>query len=281
MSALDFALLLMPLSAAVAGLILWITTRDEALGDTALVLRFTLLTGVATLVAWSAGRSEAVQLRINPALRAQRTLEAQPVYAAFQQHLPGELPALQQALLERARKGEALEEAFHHLRPMLTRIAVDRLGFADHASRLAWGRQEVAALRALQAVDPGACYAAMASQPIDERTLDSAFTAAQESQFQEAVVAVLAGGDRSSREGLAPGDQPVDFNAMQEEYYVIRDGLLSRLGPEAAAAISKKPLSAEPVLPAGQMCEARIAQLEAILERPRDMAASLVDAVLR
>jgi hypothetical protein len=281
MSALDFALLLLPLSAALAGFVLWITSRDETLGDTALVVRFTVLAAIATLVAWSVGRSEAVQLRINPALRAQRALESQPVYAAFQQHLPGELPALQKALLERAQRGEALDEAFHHIRPMLTRVVVDRLGFADHASRLAWGRQEVATLRALERVDAGACYAAMAAQPIDDRTLDRAFDATQEAQFQQAVVAVLEGGGRHPAGELAPGDKAVDFNALQDEYLVIRDELSSRLGPQAVAAISSKSFPAEPALPAGEVCEARIAQLEAILERPRDMAAMLVDAVLR
>ncbi len=281
MSALDFALLLMPLSAALAGFILWITSRDEVLGDGALVVRFTLLASLATLLAWSAGRSEAVQLRINPALRAQRALESQPVYAAFQQHLPGELPALQEALLERTRNGDALEEAFHHIRPMLARVAVERLGFADHAARLAWGRQEAATLRALAGVDPAACYATIASQPVDERTLDSAFSSGMETQFQQAVVAVLASGDHGTRNGLAPGDQVVEIGAMQDEYRVIQEGLVSRLGADVVAAISTKTFPAEPRLPAGQLCEARIAQLEAILERPRDMAATLVDAVLR
>jgi len=281
MTALEFALALLPLAAALAGLLLWITTRDEALGDAALVLRFTLLLALATLAAWSAGRTEAVQLRINPALRAQRALEAQPVYAAFQQHLPGELPALQDALLARARRGEALEEAFRQIRPMLARVAVDRLGFADQASRVLWGRQTAATLRALGAVDPAACYAAIAAQPIGEHTLASAFSAQQQADFQQAVVAVLESGDRKSRQGPPPGDEPVEFNAIQAEYVVIREALLAQHGAEAVAAIDTKSVPAEPVVPAAQVCEARIAQLEAILERPRPMASMLVDAVLR
>jgi hypothetical protein len=281
MSALDFALAALPLGAALAGLILWITTRGETLDDGALVLRFSLLLAVATLVAWSAGRSEVVQLRINPALRAQRALEAQPVYAAFQQHLPGELAALQDALLERARRGEALDEAFRQVRPMLTRVVVDRLGFADQASRVLWGHQTVATLRALGAIDPAACYASIAAQPIGEHTLATAFSAQLQADFQQAVVAVLESGDRKSREGPPPGDEPVDFNAIQAEYVIIRDGLLARHGAEAVAAIDTKSFAAEPVVPAGQVCEARIAQLEAILERPRPMASMLVDAVLR
>jgi hypothetical protein len=276
----EFALALVPVSAALAGLLLWSTNRDQTLGDAALVVRFTLWLATITAVAAAIGRTEAVQLRINPAVRAQRQVDSHPVFAAFRQHLPGELPQLQQVLLEQISAGATLDGAFHRIRPWLSRVAVDRLGFADVDARVDWGRETVAMLHDLQRVDPQDCYRAIAAQPLSAATLDSAFGTAEDARFQQAVVAVLASGDHAQARELA-ADQRVDLSAAQAEYRVLRETLASQVGPEAAQAVATKQFAATPTLPADQICTARIAELEAILERPRPMAAFLLDAVLR
>jgi hypothetical protein len=77
------ALLLMPACATVAGLVVGVAHRHEALDDGALLRNFLIILVIGMTAAWGIGRTDAVQMRLYPQLRMQTDLNAHPVYVAF------------------------------------------------------------------------------------------------------------------------------------------------------------------------------------------------------
>jgi hypothetical protein len=77
-----------------------------------------------------------------------------------------------------------------------------------------------------------------------------------------------------------PREQPADFNAAALEFRSIKAGLEREFGGDIASWISSRDRQAWPVAEE-KLCAARIAQLEAMLTRPKATAALLIDSALR
>ena len=200
------------------------------------------------------------------------------MYAALKLTAPDDHKALHEFLEGQMSQGLALPEAFVQARPLLTRLANERMGFADQKTRIQWGQVTVDTLRELQSRDPELCYRVMSSQSLDPQTLASAFSVGNANAFQQAVVSVYESADKGMRHERTPGDQPADFNEAARAFSAIR---AQQFGQPVSRQVSSKKLPEQPSEPAEQLCAARIAQLDAMLARPQGMAAMLVDSILR
>lgn len=281
MTAGQFALAMLPVCAALAGLVLWIVSRGERLEDGALVRRFLVALSACALLAFGVGRSDTVQLRLNPEVRVQRAMEVWPVQHALEAALlPDEARKLKAAFAERAVAGEPAERTQRRLWSYLQRLGTERMGFAGQAARVSWAREMRTSFELLRAEDPDACYAAMSQQPVPDEVLPRLTDDAHWKSFQAAFVEVIDSGARESERRFKP-EPHVDFNDMQAEYQTIRAPLLEAYGAAIMTALEQKPLPAEPAVGGDVLCAARIAQLDAALERPTPMASHLVDGILR
>jgi hypothetical protein len=276
---------MMPLSAMMAGVIVWLLCRNTEIEDRALLQRFVLILAVCMLAFWQTSQTDTVRMQIDPQYRVQTELDAQPVYAVLKDLASDDSKKLHNFLTMQLEKGATLPEAFLQARSLLTQLANERLGFTDQKTRIAWGSVMVDSLRELQAVDAEQCYRALSSQALNETTLAHTFSAANAAAFQEALVAVYMSANQGMRHDIRPGEQPVEFNDAAREFRVIRDMIEEKFSKPVADVIAKKtfkkPFSELPPEPAAQLCAARIAQLDAMLERPQGMAAMLIDSVLR
>jgi hypothetical protein len=207
------------------------------------------------------------------------------VYAVIKDVASDDSKKLHDFLTIQLEKGATLPEAFLQARSLLTQLANERLGFTDQKTRIAWGNVMVDTLRELQAVDATQCYRALSSQALNETTLAHTFSAANTDAFQQVLVAVYTSANQGMRHDTRAGEQAVDFNDAAREFRVIRDMIEEKFSKPVADVIAKKtfkkPFSELPPEPAEQLCAARIAQLDAMLERPQGMAAMLIDSVLR
>jgi hypothetical protein len=279
--ALLFDLLFMPVCAGMAGLFLWVITGKYEQDDRVLVRDFLFILAACMLLGWGTSRTDTARMILDPQFRLQAELDAQPVYAALKRTAPDDQKVLHEFLVSRLSQGLTLPEAMLQARSLLTRLTNERLGFADQKTRVAWGRVTVDTLRELQARDPGLCYRALASQPLDSKTLSSAFSAGNTAAFQQAVVDVYESAHQGMGHERRPGDKPVEFNDAAREFSVISDTLAQQFGGLVSRQVSRKKFPEQPSAPAEQLCAVRIAQLDAMLARPQAMAAMLVDSVLR
>jgi hypothetical protein len=281
MMAIWLNLLFMPVCAAMAGLVLWMTSGRKPQEDSDLLRGFIFLLGSFMLLYWGAVNTETVRLYTDPQFRLQKELDSQPVYAAIRDYSPDEFRQLHDFLVARAAEGVNVDQAFLLARNLLTGMASERLGFTDQQTHLVWGRTMAGTLRELQAKDPLLCYRAMARQPLPEETLLQGFSAGNTLTFQQAVVALYAAADRGMRHQPTAGEVPVSFDDAAREFRRIQQDMVQQFGDPVMSALATRTFPAEPVLPAEQLCAARIFQLDAMLARPQAMAARLLDSVLR
>lgn len=273
--------LFMPACAALSGLFLWATAGEEPKEDQELFRGFLWPLAAFMLLYWGTVNTDSVRMYTDPPFRMQTEMDAHPVYATIKQHAPDDHKALHEFLAVQVSQGVTLPEAFLQARSLLTQMTNERLGFTDQKTRLAWGRIIVDTLRELQARDPMLCYRALSSQPLDSQTLASAFSVGNTDAFQQAVVGVYESANKGMRHERTPGDKPVDFNDAAREFSVISDTLTRQFGEPVSRQVSRKNFPEQPSESAEPLCAARIAQLDAILERPQGMAAMLIDSVLR
>jgi hypothetical protein len=269
---------LMPACAMVTGAVVASTSAKSAPDDGALVRDFMVILGILLLLVFGIGRLEFVRMRTDPQFRLQTQLAAHPVYAALKRS-PEDQKALHDFLMGQSAQGKSLPEAFLQARPLLTKLATERLGEADQDAVIGWGQLTVDTLKELANRDPMLCYQAMALQPLDARTLADGFSPGNTQVFEQAVIDVYASHEKAKRqreEGVH-----VDFNTAAREYAAIKEGIANRFGEPVAKLLSKKAFPSEPEQPAAQLCAARIAQLDAFLDRSPAMARSLIGAVLR
>jgi hypothetical protein len=271
-----WGMLLMPMCATVAGAVVASTGRKESLDDGDLVRDFMVVFGVALLIVLGIGRQDFVRMRTDPEFRLQTQLSAHPVYAALGR-TPQDQKVLHDFLILQTAQGKTLPEAFLQARPLLDKLATERLGWADQKAVLGWGQVTVDTLKELALRDPMLCYQAIGHQAFEAQTLAQAFTADNTKAFEQAVVDIYV----SANYGWRPQEDPIDFNTVGLEYYSIKQRIANRYGQPVAEALSTKTFPAQPEQPATQLCTARIAQLEAFLDRPPAMAKRLLDGVLR
>ncbi|HSC76246.1 MAG TPA: hypothetical protein VLB90_08435 [Pseudomonadales bacterium] len=275
------SLLFMPVSAALSGLGVWLLAGGEQQEDRELFRNFICLLAVFMLLYWGTVNTDSVRMYTDPQFRAQTEMDANPIYNAFKDFSPDDHRTLHEFLILRMSQGATLSEAFLQARPLLDQMANNRLGFADQKSRVEWGKVTADTLRELQTVDPELCYRVLSSQPLDSQTLARVFSVANTEAFQQAVAHVYESAGRGIRHERTPGDTPVEFNAAAREFHTISDSIAKQFGEPVAEQVARKVFPEQPTEPPAPLCAARIAQLDAMLERPQAMAAMLIDSALR
>ncbi|MCX7097523.1 MAG: hypothetical protein NTV43_06400 [Methylococcales bacterium] len=279
MIALVFSLLFLPVCAILAGLIVWAKNYGQTLDDSDLIRDFLVTLLIWALIAWGASRTDAVRIYLDPQFRLQTELDAHPVYATLKRVTPDDHKQLHNFLLGQLTQGATLPEAFVQARPLLTWMTNHHLGFSDQEARVAWGQVTVDALKELQANTPNLCYIAIAAQRLEQQATVQAFSADNALAFQQAVVGVYESGSRYHER--TSNEPAPEFDDAAREYRVIDEAISQRFGEDVTKQLDKKQFPQPPMAPAEQICAARIYQLEAMLERPQAMAATLLDSVLR
>lgn len=273
-------LLFAPVAASIAGVGLWVLHRDESMEDEALVRRFVFFLVMAGIALYATISSDSVRRRIDTQYRMLSEIEAQPLYAAFKRLSPDEAQRLKELLTKEMAEGASISDAMLRARMSLTAAGNHRIGFTDQATRLDWGRVAVDSLKELRGRDPMLCQRMISGQPIDSKSLQQAFSEKNTTAFHSALIAVYEAADKGMRHEL-PSEQAADFNATALESRMIQLELERQFGADVAAWVSSRERQDPPVAAAEKLCSARIAQLEAMLRRPKPSAALLIDSALR
>lgn len=274
-------ILFTPVCATITGLIVWAAYRHESLEDGALLRHFLIVLVIITGLGWAAGRTEAARIRLDPQYRMMQQIEADPVYSSVKQHDRDTVRPLGELLAAEMSHGATVSQAMLQARPMLTAAVIERLGFADQQTRVMWGRLVADSLKELRAADPALCYAAMGGQTMNRQTLARSFSPANSAEFEQAVVKVYESADHGMRREYNPDDKRVDFNDAALEFHAIQAEIEQEFGATVASRVAAKKYPAQPDAPARDLCAARIYQLQAMLKRPKGMAAMLIDSILR
>jgi hypothetical protein len=281
------SLLALPGCAVASALVVGVIHRHDELEDGALLRQFIVVLVIGTGLLYTTIQRPSVQLRLHPELQLQADIEADPIYKTLA-HIGPEYAARFRAVLVTERVTSAtLPQARLQARSMLTALATERLGFADQATRIAWGQVTLDTLRELKARSPEQCYAALSGQALDRETLADGFSAQNSAAFEAAALQVLLESPgiespgKGFRRGRTDDERPADFNATMLEYHAIQDEMVPIFGPEVSVLLTKKRFPQSPPMSADTVCAARIHQLEAMLKRPKATAALLIDSALR
>jgi hypothetical protein len=278
---LALIVLMTPLCAATAGVLVWVGHRGESLDDGVLLRKFLIALAIVMALLWTIARTDAVRMRWDSQYRTQAEIETNPVYSAVKRTDPHGGRWLRAFLDQQLAAGTTLPQALLKARPLLTSAVTERLGFADQSSKLVWGGLVADSLQELNDANPDLCYRVMAGQSLDEVTVVHAFSAENTARFQQAVVRVYESANRGMRREFPPEDKPVNLSAAQLEFSAIQVEVEQQFGRSVAAQVAGKSFPASPSDPAEQLCSARIFQLHEILKRPTAMASKLIDGVLR
>lgn len=276
-----------PACAVMSAVIVGLIHRREELQDSALLREFIIVLIIGVALVYATLQRPSIQRRLHPELQLQADIEADPIYKALAHIGPEDAARFRAILMNERATAVTLPEARLQARSMLTALATSRLGFADQATRIAWGRATVDTLHELEAASPEECYAAVSGQDLDRETMAHRLSAQNVAEFEAALIPVLlqspglgspgAGLDRSrSRD-----ERPADFNATMLEYERIQDDVTQRYGSGVSALLTSKRFPQSPPAAADSICSARIYQLERMLKEPKATAALLIDSALR
>jgi hypothetical protein len=273
-------LLFAPVAASIAGVGLWALHRHERMEDDALVRRFVFFLVMAGVALYATINSDSVRRRVDTQYRILSEIEAHPLYDTFKRLSPDHAQRLSEVLGKEMAQGASISDAMLRARGWLTAAGNDRIGFTDQATRLEWGRVAVDSLKELRSRDPMLCQRMISGQPVDSQALQQAFTERNTAAFHSALMAVYEAADKGMRHEL-PHEQAADFNATALEFGRIQGELERQFGADVAAWVSSREHQGRPAATAERLCSARIAQLEAMLTRPKPTAALLIDSALR
>ena len=277
-------ILIFPACALLAVVVIALVQKGKELDDHGLLLSFAVLFSVALLLAMGLLRTQWAQTRLDPTLELAAHLQAHPVIVALEQFHGDDNLALRTAMLADMDRGQSLAATLQKVRPALSLIARDRLGFADEAAHLAWGKAELAALRELAGREVKQC-ATLALSQTDANAylpLASGMSAENQQAFEAAFVALLASADAGLRKQGTPPSQIIDFNQAQQRYVQLHEPLKQRYGADVDEFFGRRRFeNLPPINDARVLCEYRIAQLDAYLREPPAMAARLLDAAMR
>jgi hypothetical protein len=277
-------ILIFPICALVAVVVIALVQRGAELDDRGLLVSFAVLFSLTLLLVFGLLRTQWVQGKLDPTIELAAQLQAHPVIQALTRFHGDDNLALSAAMLGEMDRGMPISEVLQKARPALARIGQERLGFADENARIAWGKAELQALRELKRRDVQAC-AALAlnqSEPKGYLALASGLSAENQQTFEQAFVAVLTSADAGMRREGTPPSQNIDFDQLQQRYREIRKPLVQRHGEAVAEYLERRRFEALPTFSDTRvLCEYRIDQLDAILREPPAMAARLLDAAMR
>jgi len=275
------SLLTFPACAAASALVVGVVNRRNELEDGALLRQFILVLVIGVGLTYTTLQRPNVQLRLHPELQLQAEIEADPIYKGLADIGPEYAARFRAVLINEQVTSATLPQARLQARSMLTALATERLGFADQATHIAWGRVMLDTFRELKAQSPEQCYLALSGQALDRETLAHGFSAQNAAAFESAAIQVLGSFGKHSPRANPNTDQPADFNATMLEYRGIQDKVARVFNPEVSALLTNKRLPQSPPMSADTVCAARIYQLDAMLERPKATAALLIDSTLR
>lgn len=261
-----------PASAALAGGVLWFNTRGETLEDGALVRQFMLLLVVAALLLYGIGTRDFVRMRVDPLYRETQLFARHPLPSAMKQWNEADARRLENVVVERLARGGTTAQGLRDARRFLESTGAHMLGFGDDAARLAWARAELEGLREQQARDPEACYRALAGRPLDPAVpaggYSEANTAALHTALADLYLSAARGGNgKRLGAGLDEG---------RAAYASIRAGIVARWGEAVFKRVTQSGFPYPPREPPEAVCEARIWQIESLLELPEPLAGYLV-----
>ena len=274
-------LLLTPVSALIAGAIIWLFFRSETLDDAALIRNFVIMLLLLSASGWGLLRTDAVRMRIEPAFRIQREIESDPLYATIARYAPSDAEALRKLLEAEMAAGVPLADALHGATPMLWKEVKYRSGFVDQATRLAYARYVTDTLKGFRDNDPAFCHHIVTQQPLDRTVALQKFTRENTAAFRETAMHIYESADRGMRRDWNPDDKPAEFNTVAREYSAIQEEVEQRFGKDIATLLRSDRIRSAPVASAAQLCKARIFQLEAMQKRPKAIASRLTDSILR
>lgn len=277
-------ILIFPACALLAVVVIALVQKGKELDDRGLLVAFAVLFSTALLLSLGLLRSQWAQTRLDPTIELAAQLVAHPVMIALDQVHGDDNMVLRATVLAEMDRGKSISESLQKVRPALSLIGRDHLGFADEAAHIAWSRTELQALRELTQRDVRQC-ATLALSQTDAKAylpLASGMSADNQQAFETALVAVLSSADASLRKQGKPPSKVIDFNEAQQRYVQLHETLKQRFGATADEFFGRRRFEDMPPFNDTRvLCEYRIAQLEAYLKEPPAMAARLLDAAMR
>jgi hypothetical protein len=281
------SLLALPSCGVMSAVVVGVIYRREQLEDSALLRQFIIVLIVGLGLLYATLQRPTIQRGLHPELQLQADIEADPIYKALAHIGPADARRFRAVLVRERATPATLRYARQQARPMLTALATERLGFADQATRVAWGQATVDTLHELQAISPEECYAAVSGQDLNRETIARGLSAQNAAEFEAAVIPVLleSPGLESPGKGVdrsrTTDEEPADFDATMIVYRGIQDDVARRYGSEVSALLTSKRFPRSPPMAADTVCSARIYQLESMLKQPKATAAMLIDSALR
>ncbi|MFL6576545.1 MAG: hypothetical protein ACJ8MR_08005, partial [Povalibacter sp.] len=227
-------------------------------------------------------RTDSVRMRIDPAFRIETQIQADPLYLAIARVSPSDGEKLHALLQTQMAAGATVAEASMTMEPYLWDEVRRRTGWVDQATRLEWASFITDMLKnARKRNDPELCFVLMTKQTLDAATLMEKFSPEDHQRLRDLAIRIYESSDLGMRHELNSGDKPMDFNAAAREYAVIADEIEQRFGQDVARFLRSDTIQKTPSSMMGQVCAARIYQLDEMQRRPKAMASALVDSVLR
>lgn len=287
MIGLTLAGILMPAACAlVTVLLLAFLVPDGDEVDQSLHRYFMVIFSVLMIAAFGFIRQPTVQQALDPEQKRAAELAAHPIYLALNDTHIDEPPAqngVRRSLAARLADGEhSVPDAMTYVRPELQRVGNERLGFANNAERIAWGRVHLDTLKELSS-NPIACQGVIVGNARGDVALRTAVSADNDREFQQVLVAMLRNGyDNMGSSKPWPASERVELSDVQRRYGELREQWVTRYGQELVDSLPKS--GHETVVTRGNeadVCAARMGQLRDVLAEPAPMAARLVDGLLR
>lgn len=277
-------ILIFPACALLSVVVIALIQRGKELHDRALLMAFATLFSMALLLAMGLLRTHWAQVKLDPTVELAGQLQAHPVVEALDQFHGDDNMTLRTAMLADMDRGKTLPQTLQKMRPALSQIAHERLGFADEAARLAWSKSELQALRELADRDVKQCAMLAMSQTEANAYQPLAFGMSAENQqaFETAFVAILRSADANLRTHAASPGKTIEFSEAQQRFIQLHEPLKQRYGAEVDEYFSRHRYeNLPPFTDRKLLCEYRIAQLDAYLREPPAMAARLLDSAMR
>lgn len=271
-------LLLLPVCAVIAGVIVGVSNRDQSPEDGSLVRQFLLFLAIFAAATWGITRLPSIQSRINPEVRLQEQLHANVAYEAIEKYSPSDTVKVQAALAKDVGNGVRVADAFVRIRPLFAALVRERLGFADQATAVMWAGVMGDVLQQMKAADPQKCLRTLnpregAPHPLSEPVLSEASNAA----FMKAVAEVYASASAGMRNDGTRKDPRIELQALQMEYRLVMEQMKGEFGDDAGRSKDLQWREAHPAM----YCDMVLRKMQLILQREPAMAGTLLREYLR
>lgn len=271
-----------PACALLAGVFTWTITRGERPDDGELLRHFLVALAMLLLVSYAITTTDAVKERLNPSIKARKTLEELHVHVALKEHLPAEWQPIEQEMAAALSAQVPLPQVMSQMRTHYLRLVRRLLPFSRSPAVLAYGEALLPALRELQPVDAGLCLRLAwprAGAPFDASGRLSAPVAFA---YEAAVAQVVEQNSLAvTRDGKARPPEPpgafASLGELQAGYAAIGEAMEPRFG----AAVGQLHTPGVTDLDPAVACAATIELISRSLAQPPGVARALLTNLLR